>query len=103
VDKYGRAVPPYRETRDYVMKVGSAAATSGEQPNPESRTPNSESRLSNPESRTGAPAARVVGGGVAIPNPGKRVMYKTIEIVNGQPIPRYTTERPSSGAYDIIN
>jgi soluble lytic murein transglycosylase-like protein len=25
VDKYGRQVPPYRETRDYVRKVGSAA------------------------------------------------------------------------------
>jgi soluble lytic murein transglycosylase-like protein len=25
VDRYGRAVPPYRETRDYVRKVGAAA------------------------------------------------------------------------------
>lgn len=89
VDKYGRAVPPYRETRDYVKKVGSASVSDGGQP--------------NPESRTGDPAARDVPGGVAIPNPGgKRVMYKTIEIVNGQPIPRYSTERPSSGDYEII-
>jgi hypothetical protein len=78
VDKYGRAVPPYRETREYVRKVGSASATvsDGEQPNPQS-----------PIANTG----------------GKRVMYKTIEIVNGQPIPRYSTERPSSGDYEIIN
>jgi soluble lytic murein transglycosylase-like protein len=27
VDKYGAKVPPYRETRDYVRKVGSAAGT----------------------------------------------------------------------------
>jgi Transglycosylase SLT domain/Domain of unknown function (DUF4124) len=26
VDRYGRSVPPYRETREYVKKVGSAAA-----------------------------------------------------------------------------
>ena len=38
VDKYGRAVPPYRETRDYVQKVGSASASGGERA--ESRIPN---------------------------------------------------------------
>jgi soluble lytic murein transglycosylase-like protein len=27
VDKYGRRIPPYRETRDYVRKVGSVAVT----------------------------------------------------------------------------
>jgi hypothetical protein len=81
VDKYGRAVPPYRETREYVRKVGSASASvsggeQAEQVNPEPRIPNAS---------------------------GKRVMYKTIEIVNGQPIPRYTTERPSSGDFEVIN
>lgn len=70
VDKYGRAVPPYRETRDYVKKVGAAAGA--ERPIETS------------------------------PAGGKLVVYKTIEIVDGQPIPRYTSERPASGAYEVI-
>ncbi len=70
VDKYGRAVPPYRETRDYVKKVGSASAVE-------------RASLSGPAA-------------------GKRVVYKTMEIVNGQPIPRYTTEQPSSGDYEVL-
>ena len=71
VDKHGRVVPPYRETRDYVKKVGSVA---GAEP----------------------PPTRSSSAG------GKLVLYKSIEIVDGQPIPRYTTERPASGAYEII-
>jgi soluble lytic murein transglycosylase-like protein len=69
VDKYGRVVPPYRETRDYVRKVGSAAGV--------------------------ARASREVGS-------GRHVLYKTIEIVNGRPVPRYSSERPTSGEYEII-
>ena len=71
VDKHGRVIPPYRETRDYVKKVGSVA---GAEP----------------------PPTRSSSAG------GKLVLYKSIEIVDGQPIPRYTTERPASGAYEII-
>jgi soluble lytic murein transglycosylase-like protein len=72
VDKHGRAVPPYRETRDYVKKVGSAARADADVP-----------------SRSGAAG-------------GKLVLYKSIDIVDGQPVPRYTTERPSSGNYEVI-
>jgi soluble lytic murein transglycosylase-like protein len=72
VDKHGGSVPPYRETRDYVKKVGSFAGTEAERPSPSG------------------------------PAGGKLVMYKTIEIVDGQPIPRYTTERPSSGAFEVL-
>jgi soluble lytic murein transglycosylase-like protein len=70
VDKYGRAVPPYRETRDYVKKVGSVAAVE-------------RASLSG---TTG----------------GKLVLYKTIELVDGQPVPRYSTERPPAGEYELI-
>jgi soluble lytic murein transglycosylase-like protein len=66
VAKYGRRIPPYRETRDYVRKVGAAA---GEQPN----------------SRR------------------KLIIYKTIEILDGRAVPRYSSERPSSGTFQIVS
>lgn len=69
VDRYGRQVPPYQETQNYVRKVGAVAELAPE----------------------------------AGPAPGKRVVYKTIEIVNGQPVPRYSTQRPGSGAFEIIS
>ena len=36
------------------------------------------------------------------PTPGKRTVYKTLEIIDGEPVLRYSTERPDSGAYQII-
>jgi soluble lytic murein transglycosylase-like protein len=36
------------------------------------------------------------------PAPGKRIIYKVVEIVDGRPVVRYSTERPSSGTYEII-
>ncbi|HVZ24045.1 MAG TPA: lytic transglycosylase domain-containing protein [Vicinamibacterales bacterium] len=68
VDRYGRQIPPYQETRDYVRKVGS--------------------RLGR------KPAVSLASG--------KRVVYKTIEIVDGRAVPRYSTERPASGDYEVV-
>jgi soluble lytic murein transglycosylase-like protein len=66
VDRYGKRVPPYRETRDYVRKVGSKA---GE--------PTYTTR--------------------------KLRIYKTIEIVDGRVVPRYSSEKPASGTFEIIS
>ena len=68
VDRHGRQVPAYRETRDYVKKVGSKAG----------RTP----------------AVSLAGG--------KLVVYKWLEVVNGRALPKYSTERPSSGSYEVV-
>ena len=70
VDRYGRQVPPYRETKDYVRKVGSAA-----------------------DGALLTPAARLAP---------KLVIYKIVDIVNGEPVVRYTTERPTSGVFEIV-
>ncbi len=66
VDRYGKRIPPYRETRDYVRKVGSKA---------------------------GEPTYTTQ----------KLRIYKTIEIVDGRVVPRYSSERPSSGSFEIIS
>src|SRR5688572_21374887 len=68
VDRHGRQVPAYRETRDYVKKVGSKARVT--------------------------PAVSLAGG--------KLVVYKWLEIVNGRAVPKYSTERPAAGSYDIV-
>ena len=65
VDRYGQRVPPYRETREYVRKVGQKAGTD-----------------------TGPRA--------------KLVIYKSIEIIEGRAIPRYSTQRPAAGTFEIV-
>lgn len=67
VTRYGQQIPPYRETRDYVKKVGAA----------DRRTPD---------------AVRA----------SRRVVYKTIEIVDGRIVPRYSTQKPATGTYEIL-
>jgi soluble lytic murein transglycosylase-like protein len=68
VDRHGGRVPPFRETRDYVRKIGSMTEVQAE----------------------------------SGPAPGTRIVYKTIEIIDGKPVPRYSSERPASDPYDII-
>jgi soluble lytic murein transglycosylase-like protein len=70
VDRYGRRIPPYRETIDYVRKISSA-------------TPNT--------SRKPVPAA-----------PPKTVVYKTVEVVDGRPVARYSSAQPASGTFEIV-
>jgi hypothetical protein len=65
VDRYGSAVPPYVETRQYVDRVRNI---------------------------TGARAARAA----------RRVIYKSLVMVDGRFVPRYSDSKPSSGAYEIV-
>ncbi len=69
VERYGRNVPPYRETRDYVRRVGQKAGQGS------STVVNAAARL---------------------------VVYKTVDIVDGRAIPRYSTQRPTAGTFEII-
>jgi len=59
VDKYGRTVPPYRETRNYVARIRSAAPS----------------------------ASRAASG-----------VFKTIEIVDGRAVIRYSNKRSADAA-----
>jgi soluble lytic murein transglycosylase-like protein len=68
VDRYGRQVPRYRETQQYVERVHSVAAK-------------------RPASALAKPA---------------QIVYKTIEILDGRAVPRYTTARPALGTYEIV-
>ena len=72
VNRHGKRIPPYQETRDYVRKVGSAAG----------------------------PAASQASAPASAPRTGR--IYKTIEIVNGRPVPRYSTQAPESGEAEIV-
>ncbi len=65
VDRHGNAVPPYRETREYVDRVKNIT-----------------------------PAQPV--------SSARRIIYKTFELVDGQPVARYTDTRPASGSYEIV-
>jgi soluble lytic murein transglycosylase-like protein len=67
VARYGRRIPPYRETQNYVRKVGAAAG----EPSPTQRR--------------------------------KLIIYKTIEIVDGRAVPRYSSERPVSGSFEVVS
>lgn len=73
VDRYGRDVPPFRETREYVQKVGTAAAR-GRKPG-------------------GSPSAQVQQD---------VVIYKSIDVVGGRAVPRYSSEPPRAGTYAIL-
>jgi soluble lytic murein transglycosylase-like protein len=63
VAKYGRTVPPYRETRAYLQKV-QTRATVAEQP--------------------------------------RNVVYRVLEVVDGEEVVRYTNLKPTSGQFEVV-
>jgi soluble lytic murein transglycosylase-like protein len=74
VDRYDQTVPPYRETQEYVRKVR----------------------------RLGSPATTWSAASSVGPAPGRRVFYKSIQIIDGRVVPHYSTVRPASGTYEVI-
>ena len=68
VDRHGKTIPPYRETRDYVRKVGAARST-----------------------------------GEASASLSKRLVYKTFEIIDGRAVPRYSSNKPATGSFEIVS
>ena len=115
VDRHGGAVPPYRETRDYVRKVGSAANDVRVKPDstvasrkPDAATPpagSTDVRLkpdTTNASGTNAAGASAEGSPPAKTPGGKLVLYKTIDVIGDRAIPRYSTEKPLQGTFDTV-
>jgi hypothetical protein len=63
VTRYGSKVPPYRETREYVQKVGR---------------------------RTG------------VTQQPRNIVYRVVEIVDGEEVVRYTNVKPKSGQFEVV-
>ena len=64
VDRHNQSVPPYRETKDYVLRIN-----------------------------------KMAGRPVQMRN---KQIYKTTDIVAGRPVSRYTDQKPTSGAYEVV-
>jgi len=64
VQKYGNAVPPYRETRNYVGRIRNITTT---------QTRNT------------------------------KLLYKTVDVVDGRTVPKYSNTKPSSGYYEVVS
>lgn len=56
-----------------------------------------------PETQRYVRKIRSAAGSAAAAAPGRHVIYKTIEIVDGRPVPRYSDTPPASGPYEIID
>jgi hypothetical protein len=89
VGKYGNAVPPYRETQDYVERVQNIS--------PQAAAAASATNQAPGATGPATAAARTV------PRPlGVRTLYKTVVInADGQPVARYSDTKPASGDYEI--
>jgi soluble lytic murein transglycosylase-like protein len=66
VDRHGRSVPPFRETRDYVKRVVGSAGSS------------------------------------STPIRPTLVIYKSIDIIDGRAVPRYSSAAPPAGTFERI-
>lgn len=71
VDRYGRDVPPYRETQAYVKKVDAVKKLNAH-------------------------------AGVTVPKRPGVIIYKSIELIDGRVVPRYSSAPPPSGTHERI-
>jgi soluble lytic murein transglycosylase-like protein len=86
VDRVGYAVPPFRETRDYVARVksGSKGAVTVIAGHP-------------------APSSPLAAKSAAAKPAATHRLYKTVEIINGRPVPRYSDTKPTDGPYEVVS
>ena len=99
VEKYGNAVPPYRETRDYVGRVQNISPQAGAA----LATAYPQSPLADAAAKARAASPKAAARTVA-PNHGVRIIYKTVVIgSDGQPTPRYSDSRPPSGDFEVYS
>jgi len=96
VNRSGRQLPPYPETRDYVRRV---ARASNRQLVP---APVPVATASALTART--PGQAPVPTPIVAPStvPVAATIYKTVEVVDGRPVTRYSSVRPASGAFEVV-
>ncbi|MGE5358769.1 MAG: lytic transglycosylase domain-containing protein [Bacteroidales bacterium] len=91
VDRHGAGVP-YAETRNYVSRLTGGAEPMSGRP--------SQSAAGNRPSAAQSPAPDKGRATTAV---AARPVYKTVEIIDGRPVARYTDTRPSSGPYELVS
>jgi soluble lytic murein transglycosylase-like protein len=83
VDKHGQAVPPYRETKNYVAQINRMVGTQGE-------GEAFAARASRPAAK---PQVEQIGNQI----------YKVTEIIDGREVVRYTDRKPAAGTYALVS
>jgi hypothetical protein len=96
VDRYGSQVP-YPETRDYVAAV--RQRSSGDVPVTASGVAVQPTPRGPAATGHGTKAAAVAARTATAP---PRPIYKTIEIIDGRPVAKYTDSRPAIGPYQVV-
>lgn len=84
VGRYGNRVPPYSETRNYVQRITSRDSAGGT------------------AAGRSTPTRNAAKAQVLPPAPRVPVFYKTIEIIDGRAVPKYSGTKPTAGAYEIV-
>jgi soluble lytic murein transglycosylase-like protein len=83
VERYGNTIPPFRETQAYVSRIKGTTDVAT-------------------VSRPTATAATTAGTSVRPVTPARRVIYKTLELVDGRLIPKYSDHKPQTGNYEVV-